>query len=71
MVSSPFQIKVGLTRYVDRNALIALEKAVVHFTGRVECLVDLFYGKKASQYSVKAKSKKHVSVEEIESMTSM
>ena len=71
MVSPPFQIKVGLTRYVDRSALVSLEETVVHFTGRVESLVDLFYGKEAPYYSVKAKSKNHISVEEIESMTSM
>jgi hypothetical protein len=71
MVSLPFQIKVGANRLVNRTSLLTIEEASAHFCGRVELLVELFYGAKASRYSVKPKSNHHISMEEIESMKGM
>ena len=71
MVFFLFQIKVSSNRYVDRAALVKIENNATHITGRIELLVDLFYGKKAHLHSVKPKSKLPINDEDISSMESM
>lgn len=67
-----FQIKVGLKpRYVTRTALYGIEKEENYISGRIDAMVLLFYGKKAAQYSVKPKSKYHITDEELSSIESM
>ena len=71
MIPLSFQIKVGLKRYVSRNALIDQVEKATYFTARIEKLLLLFYKSKVNLYSVKKNSAHRITEDELSSMKSM